>query len=655
MLANPWGKLLRRRADLALGAMLVLVAAAIAFAGYQRLFASFASYDDEGYVMVSLRQFMAGGALYDQIYSQYGPAYYWLAALFHGVTDWPVTHDVTRIKTLAVWMSVSLLAAGWLYRVTRSGVVATLGLLFVSFHLERLAMEPGHPQELCILAVAVCMFLATFVRGKATDTRIIVALGLATGVCLMTKVNVGVFLLLSVSAALLFATRVGRLRELLLGSVLVAMTALPIAIGRHELFSWDGYRLPILLTLSIALTSWVCRQVDLKPIFELRHTFYFWGTSIVVSAVIAVGTVTSGTSLHGLAEGLLLQHMSFVNVHYHAPPIHAFAPLAALLALFVARSILAGTSLIRAVHVLAFVLVVGAALRHLVETFQPLYHGSQDRGQIGLLVSYFAPYVWIILLPVRNDTTEQSAAMPSVCFARLSLCLIAVLQPLIAYPVPGTQMAVGSLALVVALLTAIHDSIEMLRSQRHSMLLASRGAVIGLLGVLLITVVCRDGYLWRERTRMSSLALAGASRLRLSDEAAATERWTVAQLHARADTFFCLPSGHNSLYLWSGIEPPTGFNATVWQDLLTDEQQQAIVAAIGARRRVCVVVEHREPASLRTRGPLLDHIRENFEPVAAYGTREIWQPSALSQCRYSARRRGGFGTSLIRGNVEGPP
>ena len=626
MLAKPWGKLLHRRVEFGSLAALAILTVAVGVASYQRLFSSFASYDDEGYVMVSLCQFMAGGALYDEVYSQYGPAYYWLASLFHWGTDWPVTHDVTRIKTLFVWMSVSLLAAAWLYRVTSSTIFSMIGLLLASFHLERLAMEPGHPQELCVLAVSICMLLTTFVRGNSIDPRLLAAMGIATALCLMTKINVGFFLLLSLSASILFAMRTGRMRNVLLGGVVLAMAALPIMVGRHELFSSVGYRLPVLLTVAIVLTLWFCRQVAVKPVFDLRHLLYFWGSSIFVSAIVAAGTVAGGTSWHGLADGLLLQHMSFVSIHYHAPPIHAFAPLAAFLAIVVARSALRGRQASRFVYAVTFVLLVGAMMRHLVETFQPLYHGSQDRGQIGLLVSYFAPYVWIILLPIRRSATEQQAATSHTDFARLALCLIAALQPLIAHPVPGTQMATGSIALVVAMLTAIHDFIEALRRDQHAMLPIARGLATGLLALAVITLLCRDIYLGNERSRLASLQLTGATRLRLSSEVVATERWTVAQLRQRADTFLCSPSGHNSLYLWSGIEPPTGFNATVWQDLFTDQRQREIIAAIDSRQRVCVVVDRAEPPSLRTQGPLLDYIRANFECVAAFGAREIWVP-----------------------------
>ncbi|MCA9121676.1 MAG: hypothetical protein H6822_36220 [Planctomycetaceae bacterium] len=625
MFTKPSVKLLRRCVELRFFTAFAIATIAVGVAGYQRLFSSFASYDDEGYVMVSLCQFMAGGNLYDEVYSQYGPAYYWLSSLVHQVTEWPVTHDITRFKTLLVWTGVSALAAAWLYRVTRSGSLAMIGLLFVAFHLERLAMEPGHPQELCLLAVAACVFLATMCNTSSVDSRSFVAMGIATALCLMTKINVGLFLALSLSAAMLFATQDGRIRKLLLSSIVIAMVVMPILIGRHELFSSTGYRFPVLLTLSIGVTLWVGGRVGISPILELRHVFYFWSALILVSTVVALGTIAAGTSWQGLSEGILLQHVSFVSSHYHAPPIHTFAPVAACVAIFAARRALAGRTWIQVVYVVPVVLLAGATMRHLVETFQPLYHGSQDRGQIGLLVSYFTPYVWIILLPIRSGRMTTTSTDFNADFARLTLCLVAALQPLIAHPVPGTQMAIGSLALVLAMLVAIHDGIKTLRDNQPQMLPVARGLVTGLIGLVVITALCRATFLSYERSRLTGLQLPGATRLRLPDDVVAKECWTVAQLRERADTFVCLPSGHNSLYVWSGIEPPTGFNATVWQDLFTDDRQQKIIAAIDLRQRVCVVVDHQEPSSLRTRGPLLDYLRKNFEPVVVRGAREIWQ------------------------------
>ena len=39
-------------------------------------FNGFQPYDDEGYILLSLREYARGGVLYDEVYSQYGPAYF---------------------------------------------------------------------------------------------------------------------------------------------------------------------------------------------------------------------------------------------------------------------------------------------------------------------------------------------------------------------------------------------------------------------------------------------------------------------------------------------------------------------------------------------------------------------------------------------------
>ena len=54
----------------------VVLAAALAIAGYWLLFTTFMVYDDEGYVLLSLKNFAAHGALYDKVYTQYGPFFY---------------------------------------------------------------------------------------------------------------------------------------------------------------------------------------------------------------------------------------------------------------------------------------------------------------------------------------------------------------------------------------------------------------------------------------------------------------------------------------------------------------------------------------------------------------------------------------------------
>src|SRR3954469_23096218 len=79
-----------------LATVLLLVAAGFV------MFSAFMFYDDEGYVLISLRNFAEHGGLYRDVYTQYGPfpfvVYYGLHVL--GV---PLTHTAGRLITVAAW------------------------------------------------------------------------------------------------------------------------------------------------------------------------------------------------------------------------------------------------------------------------------------------------------------------------------------------------------------------------------------------------------------------------------------------------------------------------------------------------------------------------------------------------------------------------
>src|SRR5262245_39746252 len=59
-------------------------------------FTFFAEYDDEGYVLISLKLFREGRALYNAVYSQYGPFYYEFMDALLSVLHLNVSHDVGR-------------------------------------------------------------------------------------------------------------------------------------------------------------------------------------------------------------------------------------------------------------------------------------------------------------------------------------------------------------------------------------------------------------------------------------------------------------------------------------------------------------------------------------------------------------------------------
>src|SRR5678815_5364088 len=110
-------------------------------------FAQFQAYDDEGYLLVSVQQYLRGLPLYDQIYTQYGPAYYLWQEFLHGLLRVPLTHDATRAVTIVVLLACAMLNGAIVWLLTKRHLFAVLTTTVAFLHLTNLTFEPGHPQE----------------------------------------------------------------------------------------------------------------------------------------------------------------------------------------------------------------------------------------------------------------------------------------------------------------------------------------------------------------------------------------------------------------------------------------------------------------------------------------------------------------------------
>src|SRR5947208_1811016 len=94
-----------------------LVGAAFA---YYTLFATFQTWDDEGYIMLSIKFFNQGYPLYDDVYSQYGPFFYLVNWLIFRPTSLPVDTDTIRFVTLMFWLATAITSGLVVWRLTRS-------------------------------------------------------------------------------------------------------------------------------------------------------------------------------------------------------------------------------------------------------------------------------------------------------------------------------------------------------------------------------------------------------------------------------------------------------------------------------------------------------------------------------------------------------
>ena len=203
---------------------------ALTWFGHRLVFAQFQDYDDEGYLLVTVQQFLRGLPLYDQVYTQYGPAYYLWQQVLHTLLGIPVTHDATRVVTLVVWLTCAVLVGAIVWLLTKRRLLTALGTIAAFMHLTRMTYEPGHPQELCVLSVLGALALTTWRLAAKARLGPAASMGIwaLVAVTALTKVNVGAFLAVALTLGLVTSLKRTRWRTALERIVMAAaMLAVP--------------------------------------------------------------------------------------------------------------------------------------------------------------------------------------------------------------------------------------------------------------------------------------------------------------------------------------------------------------------------------------------------------------------------------------------
>ena len=203
-------------------------------------------------------------------------------------------------------------------------------------------------------------------------------------------------------------------------------------------------------------------------------------------------------------------------------------------------------------------------------------------------------------------------------WSRAGCCsvLAAALWPLSAYPTPGSQFEVATFPVVLALLIGLSDLLS--ESSRARSAGKLQMAIVGLLGVALLTLGYRDLAYSVRRSGMTPLDLPGAYLLRLDSETARQQQWLAQTLRENCETFTFSQHGHNRFYFWSELPPPTAKNPTFWPFLLSAADQNEIVAALQDHDELCLVEEEYAADLPEQDAPLSDYLKHNFDTLASF-------------------------------------
>jgi hypothetical protein len=582
---------------------------------------SFMLYDDEGYVLLSLRQFLAGHALYDELFTQYGPFPYAYHLLVTGLLDLPMTHVVGRALTTLHWVACSVLAGLAARHVTErlSVGLATAGIAFAL--LWQMALEPNHPGSLIAVLVAVGGWLACRWPAARRPAGIAATLGALGAALLLTKINIGVLFCSSVGVILLLGTAwPDRLAVAARVAAWMGLLALPWGLMQAQLGQPAMLFFAVQFTLAAAGLLWV--QPVAPAALPLRCTHAVVIAFGLTLAAVAVVPLLRGTSLAALIGAVLLDPLRHpANFIFPFPWEVRTGWLAAVAWTLTAA---AGWHLRRHGD-------LGRTLRALVVSarlaaFALFLFKLPTWPTIHTLWDYFGvclPLVPLFVVPLRS---------PEASRALFPLAIVALPQVLHAYPVAGSQVGWGSFLLLPVFAAGIAEAWSVLAdASAPRVARVIRAGFAGLLAAAALFVVfllAREG--WQRHTGSQPLGLPGAETIRPGGEARITLRTLTLNAQVHADVLFSRP-GMYSYNLWSGADTPTLRNATHWSWLLNAAEQRAVVQRLEATPRRAIITNRRlDEFMVRYKvpldGPIQSHLLAGYRPLFSMGDFEFLVP-----------------------------
>ncbi len=607
------------------GLALAAVAGALAVIAYKASFSVINLVDDDGYVIVSLRLFDQGGALYSDVYSQYGPGLFtFLGGALH-LLGIDLMSDGSHWINLGFWIGSTLLAGLAVLRLTGSFPVALAGLLVTFLVLQADAYEPLHPGAMIGFCLIAIVAVAAFVYEPKPKPAMALLGALAMTVA-SVKINVGGFAFASILFAWAVTTPLSARWAWVRIAASAAFVVLPFALLTGRLDDTNTLRFAAIVAAAGAALAVIA--LARPPAGDGASGRLAWlgiGAGAVALLVCAVPLAT-GTSPGDLIDGWVVQPS-------HTPGLQfGFLRLDAL-------GLIWATVGLEAAVVCAYGIANGAAVR------DPRWRLAVGAGRVLLGVAILVsladgrvfdpfddltrpfvvagPFAWVAVLAPPSSRLQAG-------FIRMLVVALAVLQPLHAFPVPGTQLAWGQVLFVVVACLCLADgagelaSSELVDRSRRALanVLAAAG-VLGLVGWVALGPLQSYGDLasgaYGSRV---PLDLPGASRVRGSPDQVANLHALVDGLRERCETFLTLP-GLNSLYLYTGEPPPAALNGP-WTYFFDDHDQRAVVERVRNIDRLCVVENRRlqhfwagfsgkvEPR------PLVDYIDRNFEPTSDF-------------------------------------
>jgi hypothetical protein len=587
----------------------------LAAGGFWLLFSMFKEYDDEGYVLLSLKNFAEHGGLYDRVYSQYGPVPFELYDALHRLLGFGFTNEAARWITLATWLGTALVCALMVGRRTRSLLWSAFTLAGTFAYLWVVIDEPIHPAGLAGLLVALGVWLGADAWRAGRIDRFALATAAAGATLLLTKINIGVFFFAATCAWFAMNVRAGRV-TVWLGWLAVGVSVLlPVALMSARLDeAW--VRVFALVSVGSVLGVVAAARSLARPCVTASGWGILAGTATATVVLLAAIVVVRGTTLAGLIDGVLLAPTRLPRVFELAYPWRRGAALVAMISpLFAAWVVGTGRLAAPRTRQLIAMARCGAAA--------VLLHGAPSLMSTSLSTwgfSYGLSLAWLFAVPLDEDYADGVHGW---------IALVLVFDMLQAYPVAGSQVAWGSYLIVPLLALGLADAAVVLRADAaawpHATRVVTTAALVALTATMALSMAATG------RTRFNAgepVDLPGMGPLRLQNRIATDYQIVSENIRSHAAMLFTLP-GLSSINLWTDVPAPTLANVTQWYSLLSTARQREIMDALANSPRAALLVDRdlvRQTVEngFGPSGALYDWLPTQFERAFTLDHFELW-------------------------------
>ncbi len=557
-------------------------------------------FDDEGALLLGIREFVHRGSLYQHSTGYYGPFWYSAYGALFKVLGTDPTPFSGRMIVLVLTGLAAGLSAATVYRVTRSLAAAVLcEVASFAVLIQVAGNEPTHPASLILVLLALLVYClaSNSIRPR---TALLVWAGVATAGITMSKINVGVFVVVALALWIVIGERT--LPTFVRSAVVVGAAAFPFVLFFQNLWNVWAAVYALLVTVSVLLL--VAAVTSTAPIRTGFRLGPFLAGAVATAVASMLWPLAHGTSLGPLLNGILVRPLNQSNALTAPPPLRPSWPLFVIAVLGVGSVVLWRHPRVGGHPVLEehWTLVLGTTALVLLG--------------VGVLGSFLVWLPIIVLVPALASRLDRDRAVLSLLVLTVA---VAIIQALHAYPVAGSQIAWSTVAMFVPCAIALGLALRRWSAWPRLGWGLRASATVALCAFLMLVIPAGPGstdsglwpiQAWHDYLSNPPLNLPGTSLVRLPRLQRTVIQRTTSYLTQHCNTFYSVPP-LDTFYIYSHIPSPTGLTVDWWNQLNRTEQLEIVGALRSALQRgesVCILGQQGDSlkwaASQTGHGPL---------------------------------------------------